>query len=253
MVPLMRSDEEFTAVQGLVASGFNDCQVSRLTGIPRGTVRYMRIRGRNGCSTGIRSRGGCPVCGDGYLDDAAYAYLLGLYLGDGCLSEHPRKVFRLRITLDETYGGIIKECEVAVKTVRSSGGDAVVGKLQAEGCLVVYNYWKHWPCLFPQHGPGRKHDRTIRLMSWQEKVVDAQPQLLLRGLIHSDGSRDLNWVNGKSYPRYQFTNHSADIRNIFTDACDRLGVHWTHPYWKTIAISRRADVEKLDRIIGPKR
>ena len=27
--------------------------------------------------------------------------------------------------------------------------------------------WKHWPCLFPQHGPGRKHERPIVLEDWQ--------------------------------------------------------------------------------------
>ena len=75
---------------------------------------------------------------------------------------------------------------------------------------------------------------------------------LLRGLIHSDGSRDLNWVNGKSYPRYQFTNYSVDIQQIFTQACERYGVHWTRTYWKTISVARRADVAKLDEIIGPK-
>lgn len=30
---------------------------------------------------------------------------------------------------------------------------------------------KHWPCLFPQHGPGRKHHRRIALEPWQEAIV----------------------------------------------------------------------------------
>jgi hypothetical protein len=71
-------------------------------------------------------------------------------------------------------------------------------------------------------------------------------------LIHSDGSRDLNWVNGKSYPRYQFSNNSSDIREIFTNTCDVLRIRWTQPYWKTISISRRRDVTRLDTFIGPK-
>ena len=25
--------------------------------------------------------------------------------------------------------------------------------------IVCSPHWKHWPCLFPQHGPGRKHER----------------------------------------------------------------------------------------------
>ena len=27
----------------------------------------------------------------------------------------------------------------------------------------VASFSKHWPCLFPQHGPGRKHERKIEL------------------------------------------------------------------------------------------
>ena len=38
----------------------------------------------------------------------AYAYLLGLYLGDGCLPEGPRGVWHLRLTLDSRYPGIIE-------------------------------------------------------------------------------------------------------------------------------------------------
>jgi hypothetical protein len=71
-------------------------------------------------------------------------------------------------------------------------------------------------------------------------------------LIQSDGCRDLNFVNGKSYPRYQFTNESDDIRNIFIDACDLLSVHCTTPRYKVVSISRREDVRILDEFIGPK-
>jgi hypothetical protein len=71
-------------------------------------------------------------------------------------------------------------------------------------------------------------------------------------LIHSDGCRDLNFVNAKEYPRYQFSNESDDIRGIFIDACESLGVHWTSPTYKVVSISRRPDVELLDTFIGPK-
>jgi hypothetical protein len=41
--------------------------------------------------------------------DHAYAYLLGLYLGDGCLLKtHREGVMRLNITLDSRYTEIIE-------------------------------------------------------------------------------------------------------------------------------------------------
>jgi hypothetical protein len=53
--------------------------------------------------------------------------------------------------------------------------------------------------------------------------------------------------------RYQFTNASADIRAIFCDACDALGVDWRPMKERDISIARRASVAKLDAFIGPKR
>jgi len=89
-----------------------------------------------------------------------------------------------------------------------------VGKIRKtnERCWDVYSFSKHLPCLFPQHGPGRKHERRIELTVWQQELVDLDPRHLIRGLLHSDGCRVLNWVNGTPYPRYHFTNVSADIR-----------------------------------------
>jgi hypothetical protein len=57
------------------------------------------------------------------------------------------------------------------------------------GCTEVASYSKHWPCLFPQHGPGRKHERRIELVPWQQELVDLDPRPLVRGLLHSDGCR----------------------------------------------------------------
>jgi hypothetical protein len=251
----MRSDDEFEAARGLVRFGLNDCQVARLTGIPRGTIREWRHQNfeRLAWRRGETRKSVCPRCNNEIaLDRSSYAYLLGLYLGDGCLSQHHRGVFHLRITLDLRYPGIIDECAAAIAAMRPQK-KLMPGRAMLVGCVQVNAYWKHWPCLFPQHGAGPKHTRPIKVEPWQQEIVDAHPGPLLRGLVHADGSRDLNVVNGKSYPRYSFSNNSADIQEIFCRACERLGVHWTRPYWKTIAISRRPDVEKLDRIIGPKK
>ena len=78
----------------------------------------------------------------------------------------------------------------------------------------------------------------------------------LRGLIQSDGSRYLNTIRhpGRtySYPRYEFTNHSDDIRGLFTDYCDVVGVQWRQMNQFSISVARWASVEMMDRHIGPK-
>ncbi len=70
-------------------------------------------------------------------------------------------------------------------------------------------------------------------------------------MIHSDGCRFINTGRKWSHARYAFSSRSADIRKIFCDACDLLGVHWTvAPH--TVYVSRKDDVAVLDRFIGPK-
>jgi hypothetical protein len=62
-----------------------------------------------------------------------YAYLLGLYLGDGCLSLHARNVWRLRIFQDARYTGLVEECERAIHDV----ADRDAGRFTREGCTEI--------------------------------------------------------------------------------------------------------------------
>jgi hypothetical protein len=182
---------------------------------------------------------------------ATYAYLLGLYLGDGHIVRMKNDVLKLSIVQDSKYTELIHECDVAVATVSGRS----VSRKNMTGCVEIYAYSKHWPCLFPQHAPGYKHDRTIALVDWQREMADAHPKELLRGLIHSDGCRVMNrvWGGKYEYPRYFFSNRSADIHAIFRHACDLLGVRWRqNNEWNT-NVARRDDVAFLDTFIGPKR
>jgi hypothetical protein len=127
-----------------------------------------------------------------------------------------------------------------------------IGRVDLGTWNELYAYSKCWPCLFPQHGRGRKHERRIVLVEWQRELVARWPALLVRGLIHSDGCRFQNTGRAWSHPRYSFANVSADIRAIFCDACDLMGLRWTVSGEKTIYVSRKADVAVLDRFVGPK-
>lgn len=82
------------------------------------------------------------------------------------------------------------------------------------GCVISTVSWKHWPCLFPQHGPGRKHERSIALEDWQEEIVRAFPAAFLRGLFHSDGARVNNWATrlvAGEMRRYDYPAGSSPI------------------------------------------
>lgn len=131
--------------------------------------------------------------------------------------------------------------------------------MQRQGCTEVGSYSSHWPCLFPQHGPGKKHERRIELETWQRAIaLDGRPDRLVRGLLHSDGCRVSNKIVGRrgqtyTYPRYLFVNESPDILAIFAEACARLRVACRPNRRNSLSVARRADVDVLDSIVGPKR
>jgi hypothetical protein len=259
----MRSEEEYRNALELIRIGINDCEIGRRLGIPRGTVRDWRVGAASGSGGRTkfwsdRRRAICFRCAGGWVDEQAYAYLLGAYLGDGWIWDAPKNVYQLRVSCDLRYPEIVNEIASHIVIVR---GVEKVGFGLSEGCVNVNAYWKHWPCVFPQHGPGRKHERRIELAPWQREIVAAHGKALIRGLIHFDGNRHINPITRRlpsgikhyRYPRYMFTNASSDILTIFTDALDLLGVHWTNSYPRVISIARAPDVAFLDTFVGPKR
>ncbi|MFF8949528.1 helix-turn-helix domain-containing protein [Streptomyces sp. NPDC014940] len=247
----------------LLRDGVKNADVARRLQVPLGTVGYWKHvdRALRGECPG-RAVPACPRCDGHDLNRAAYSYLLGLYLGDGHISHYSgHRVPTLAIACTETWGGLMDACEQAMRAVFPGNS---VCRRRRTGCSEVKVYSKHLLCLFPQHGPGKKHERQISLMPWQQEIVDAHPWEFVRGLIHSDGCRITNWtirlVAGErkryEYPRYFFTNVSDDIRRLYTDTLDKLGIAWTHctrhgnPY--NISVARKASVALMDVHVGPK-
>lgn len=244
-------------------SGQTNATVARALNVPVGTIAWWvhRERAKEGTLPGPH-RSTCHRCDGDELDRAAYSYLLGLYLGDGHIVQ-PRqhRVPNLTIACSNCWPGLMDAAEGAIRSVLPFNS---VCRVRAEGCTTVKVYSKHLPCLFPQHGPGRKHTRPIALEDWQGDIADAHPWDLVRGLIHSDGSRTRNWaqrtVAGErrrhEYIRYEFTNKSADIRDIYTNVLDRLGIDWKISAQRdgiaTVSVARRTSVELMDAHIGAK-
>jgi hypothetical protein len=252
----MHRPEEVRLVERLAAAGLNNCAIARATGIPRTTVRDW-VAGK---LPGSRAwaNGSCEVCGHADHDASQlpaepYSYLLGMYLGDGCISTTSKGVHKLRIACDMRYPIIIPDVSIAMLEVMPTSRVGTQWRLGGGRGAEVYSYSKAWPCLLPQHGPGPKHERPILLAPWQEQIVDAQPEAFVRGLINSDGCRVRNRVNGKDYPRYFFTQVSDDIRRLFCRSLNQLGIRYTWNDARNVSIARRPDVARLDEFVGAKR
>jgi hypothetical protein len=233
-------------------AGETVASVAREVGLPYRTVRDW-CRGRPEPvrqGTALRCFRCCPVLASP-AEPTAYPYLLGLYLGDGYLVT-TAKVPVLRIACADRWPGLIDACADAMLAVLAGS----VQRVQQQGCVSVQSYGKHWPCLLPQHGPGKKHHRSIVLTDWQREILTAHPGPFLRGLFHSDGCRIANPVrrHGKVYvyPRYLFTNESTDILGLCQWALDLLAIRWRMNRPNSLSVARRDAVAALDRHVGPK-
>jgi hypothetical protein len=258
-MPHTRSDETVASALRASDSGMSDAQNAALHGVAVKTIRrWRRLYQRRGLPRGqAHTRVPCPRCEDGTLHGRAYAELLGWYLGDGHITLERRGVYALHVYNDEKYTENNTRIAELMRLVKPAGRPHA---RRMPGCINTTVSWKHWPCLFPQHGPGRKHERPIVLDDWQREIVESHPAEFLRGLFHSDGCRAKNWtrrlVAGEmkryDYPRWQFTNNSLDIRELCCWALDLVDVPWRQSNWKTISVSTRAGVARLDALIGPK-
>jgi hypothetical protein len=239
--------------------GVKDSDTALICGVAVKTVRrWRRLYQRQGLPRGqASSSAACPRCEDGALAGPSYAELLGWYLGDGHITWSGRKNPVLSVFNDERYTVLTEQVRSLIADVKPGSRPHV---RQREGCVAIRCGWKHWPCLFPQHGPGQKHTRPIVLADWQREIVEQHPGRFLRGLFHPDGCRVTNWtvrtVAGRpkryEYPRYFFTNASADIRGLCCWALDLVEVPWRQSAHRTISVSRRTDVARLDALIGLK-
>jgi hypothetical protein len=242
----------------LSAIGVLDKENARICGVSVAAIRHWRSGRRRVWNESCDPRRtGCPRCHGKSLDEPAYAYLLGLYLGDGHIVRGRRGVYSLAIACCDDWPGLMEAARRAMSAVMPTSSVCLV---RQHGCTMVKSYSKHWACLFPQHGPGRKHHRKIELEPWQDAIVRKYPGEFARGLFHSDGWRGVNPVRRRladgdhwyEYPRYLFSNESGDILRLCGETLDQLGVAWRFSRRNAISVARREAVARLDEFVGPK-
>ncbi len=259
VVPHIRPWEVVESALTASDAGVPDALNAAHHGVAVKTIRRWRRdyqrrgKARGQAHTTVR----CPQCEDGVLDESAFSELFGWYLGDGHISAQRRGVYGLHVYNDLIY--VNANASIAALMGRVNVGGRPHTR-QVPGCLVTTMSWKHWPCLFPQHGPGHKHERALTMQDWQWDAVVAHPASFLRGLFHSDGCLTRNRVRRKVggevreyvYPRWQFCNASEEILGWCGDALDLVDVAWRRSAPRILSVSRRDDVARLTALIGEK-
>ena len=101
----------------------------------------------------------------------------------------------------------------------------------------------------------------IELAEWQLKITTAYPHELCAASSTPTDAAPSNRFKTKlpsgrvaayEYPRYFFSNLSEDIRRIFCEHCELLGIRWTQSNPRNISVSHRKSVALMDEFIGPK-
>ena len=185
------------------------------------------------------------------MSSADYAELLGLYLGDGHITEMPRTQ-RLRIFLDSRHARVVAEARGLL--VRSFPENRV-GVTDRGGTMsVVWTHHRHLACLLPQHGPGKKHERAIVLESWQRSPrptprrgpssAAASAPMAARSSTGRAGTRILS---------YEFRNRSPEASGtLFLEACELVGRWAVGSNDDRVRICRRSSVALLLEHVGIK-
>jgi hypothetical protein len=236
----------------LVGAGINDCEIARRLGLPRSTVRDWRRP-----SYVPKSPRGevelCPRCWRACrpirFTAEDYAELLGLYLGDGHISQMARAQ-RLRLFLDAKYPTIVSEADALLRRVFP--GNRICRQTRHNGAMIeLFVYHQHLGCLLPQHAVGKKHLRRLTLEPWQSELVTTAPWCFLRGCIRSDGCVFVNRTGPYEYISYGFTNYSSDILDLVETTCRAQGLRPCR-YARAIRLNRREDVARLLEHVGAK-
>ncbi len=114
------------------------------------------------------------------------AYVIGLAIGDGNLSNPNSRAVRLRITCDNKYPKLRQRIVDVIKFIMPKNKVAVV--VRKQNCCDVSCYSNSWEKLLgwkAKNGP--KHLQNIKIPKW---ILDDKKFSIecLRGLIETDGS-----------------------------------------------------------------
>lgn len=265
--------------------------IAKKTGFCLGTIRYwckkynlksqygiFSEKSERGLKSTYKSSAVGALGDESHLDytnwsedqQRAYSYLLGFYLGDGCLA-YNRKVagrsYTLIITNHVGFSVMNQRIKDSIKclfpnkeigTYQKSYPDRKSNGIDIKVTGICLNL------LFP-HGDGRKHTRKIELTDWQNQMTEKYPQEFIKGLIESDGCRFAPQKKRcPSYIFYQFSNCSTDIHQILQNIAIKIGLKFTFrkvirgksdlnraPIYSTFFYDRKS-VKILESFIGPK-
>ncbi len=132
------------------------------------------------------------------------AYLKGIALGDGNISNPNGRAFRMRITCDLKYPKIIDSIQKSIAVVFPKNK---ISLIKRKGCLDISFYSNLIPEIFGwTNYKGTKLSQKIKIENWLFKDLKYS-KYFLKGLLESDGSI----YQDRNYTMINFVNYNKDI------------------------------------------
>ena len=142
------------------------------------------------------------------------AYVIGLAVGDGNLSNQTGRVTKLRITCDDQYPLLRDKIVKSLETLLPNNKIGAISRKNS-GCSDVYVSSKHLePLLGWRAGAGSKYSQNVSTPAWIKKN-DKYKIAYLRGLIETDGSI----YQDRGYTMVMFT---TIIRNLALEVLELI-------------------------------
>ncbi|EKE18914.1 MAG: hypothetical protein ACD_9C00200G0007 [uncultured bacterium] len=120
------------------------------------------------------------------MDKNDLAYITGIAMGDGNLSNPNGKATRLRISCDIKYKNLIDNIIISINNLLPKNKIGIVKR--KDNCIDISSYSNKWEILLNWKAKsGSKEKQKISVPSWIKKNTQYS-QLCLRGLFETDGS-----------------------------------------------------------------
>ncbi len=137
------------------------------------------------------------------------AYIVGLSLGDGNLSNPNGRAVRLRITCDKKYPLLIKHIKSCVELLLPQNKINIVNK--KGNCIDISTYSNYWSKLLWQWDKGSKDKQNVFIPNWIKNNLNLSKECL-RGLFQTDGSI----YKDRNYLMVNFVNTASNLsKDVF--------------------------------------
>lgn len=146
----------------------------------------------------------------------AVAYIIGVSLGDGNLSNPNGRALRLRITCDKNYPNLINYISLKIRNIFPDNKVSLTRR--SDNCVDISCYSNNWLKVLGWKDTGSKKAQDVHIPKWVYTKKSYLASCLL-GLLQTDGSI----YTDRGYIMVNFTNELESLSLSVFDIIHKFG------------------------------